>query len=161
MILYGFSKALRARPKITYYFGIPASGYLCPILILKTIEIACYSCDFAQSDRPNLTQIWAPILPSYFCASPCSTLRPLFKTLHAGVSSFNLSSTPMLILQTGRPRFFQQRYKTLRIGCQERKYNNIWWVGTISLSAYIFEECLEIDTPVAKWYLTKRHGNWY
>ena len=48
---------LRARAKITYHFGIPASGYLWPILIRKTIEIACYSCGFAQSDRPNLTQI--------------------------------------------------------------------------------------------------------
>jgi len=48
---------LRARARITYHFGIPASGYLWPILIRKILEIACYSCGFAQSDRPNLTQI--------------------------------------------------------------------------------------------------------
>jgi hypothetical protein len=46
--------------------------------------------------------------------------------------------------------FFQQRYKTLRIGCQERKCNNMWWIGSFSFRAFIFEEYLEIDTPVAK-----------
>ena len=61
---------VRARTKITYHFGISASGHLRPILIRKIREIASYSCGFAQSDRPNLTQIWAPNLPGYFYASP-------------------------------------------------------------------------------------------
>ena len=47
----------RARPKITSHFRISASRYLCPMLIRKIREIACYSCGFARSYRPNLTQI--------------------------------------------------------------------------------------------------------
>jgi len=42
--------------KINYHFGIPASGHLCPMLIRKSLEIACYSFGFAQSHRPNLTK---------------------------------------------------------------------------------------------------------
>ena len=49
--------SLRARPKITFHFRISDSGHLCPILIRKILEIARYSCGFAQSDRTNLTQI--------------------------------------------------------------------------------------------------------
>jgi len=30
------------------------------------LEIARYSCGFAQSDQLNLRQIWAQILPGYF-----------------------------------------------------------------------------------------------
>ncbi|MBW1675041.1 MAG: hypothetical protein JRF30_00560 [Deltaproteobacteria bacterium] len=48
---------LRAHARITYHFGISASGRLRPILIRKIREIASYSCGFAQSDRPNPTQI--------------------------------------------------------------------------------------------------------
>ncbi|MDL1978212.1 MAG: hypothetical protein LWX52_08990 [Deltaproteobacteria bacterium] len=48
---------LWACAKTTYHFGISASGGLWPILIRKALEVACYSCGFAQSDRPNFTQI--------------------------------------------------------------------------------------------------------
>jgi hypothetical protein len=61
---------LRARAKITSHFVIPDSGHLWLILIHEILERARYSCGFAQSDQPNLTQIRAPILLSYFCASP-------------------------------------------------------------------------------------------
>jgi len=53
LILSKKCPVLRARAKIIYHFGISASGDLWPILIRKALEIACYSCGFAQSDRPN------------------------------------------------------------------------------------------------------------
>ena len=61
---------LRAREKITSLFGISDSGHLWPIFIHEILERARYSCGYAQSDQPNLTQIRAPILLSYFFASP-------------------------------------------------------------------------------------------
>ncbi|MEA3415849.1 MAG: hypothetical protein U9R02_06785, partial [Thermodesulfobacteriota bacterium] len=38
--------------------------------IAKVLEIARYSCGFVQSDRLNLRQIRAQILPSYFLPNP-------------------------------------------------------------------------------------------
>jgi nitric oxide reductase large subunit len=61
---------LRARAKTTSHFVISDSGHLWLIFILEILEIARYSSGFAQSDQPNLTQIRAPILLSYFCANP-------------------------------------------------------------------------------------------
>ncbi len=64
------TRRLRAHAKITSHFGIPDSGHLWPIFIHEILERASYSCGFAQSDRPNLTQIRAPILRTYFCVNP-------------------------------------------------------------------------------------------
>jgi hypothetical protein len=55
-------KVLRARAKITSHFAISASARLYPIPHSQKLDIACYACDFAQSDRPNPNQIRAPIL---------------------------------------------------------------------------------------------------
>ncbi len=52
-------RLLRARERITSHFRIPASGHLRPILNREILDVASYACGFAQSDRPNLTQIWA------------------------------------------------------------------------------------------------------
>jgi len=46
---------LRVWKKNISSFHIPASGHLWPILIHKVLEIAHYSCGFAQSNRPNPT----------------------------------------------------------------------------------------------------------
>ena len=48
------------------------------------LEITRYSCGFAQSDRLNLRQIRAQILPSYFLPSPyCkSTIVPTYPGYH-------------------------------------------------------------------------------
>jgi hypothetical protein len=59
-----------ARAKITSHFVISDSGHLWLIFILEILERARYSCGFAQSDQPNLTQIRAPILLSYFWVNP-------------------------------------------------------------------------------------------
>ncbi len=69
--IYGMGGlTLRARAKITSHFAISASARICPTPYSQNLDIACYACDFAQSDRPNPNQIRAPILYSYFCANP-------------------------------------------------------------------------------------------
>ena len=57
---------LRARSKITSHSLISDSGHLRPIFPHEIREITRYSCGFAYSDRPNLTQIRARTLQSYF-----------------------------------------------------------------------------------------------
>ncbi len=61
---------LRVRAKITSHFSILASAHLWPIPHSQNPRNSSLFIGFALSDQPNLNQIYAPILGSYFCANP-------------------------------------------------------------------------------------------